>query len=262
MSRLALAALMLLAAVDARSQSPAKPAAPAAKPAAPAASARPVDDRVVQVCEIRYQDVQSVSLVLPSLMSDAGVLTVDRATRTVTVVDRPEFVQRVKEFIAQFDVPPHAVLVRIVLEKAQRHEPASAATDDLGLAREAAGWRYSPLAETTLEVLERGQATQVVGPDGAFEIHVALGSVDIERRIMRFDEIAVNRLDEPAAASQVGPPAAPAKREMFKTALDLQDRVGKVVMATRDETSDVALVVRVLGLIREDEPAAAATERP
>ena len=94
MSRLALAALMLLAAVDARSQSPAKPAAPAAKPAAPAASARPVDDRVVQVCEIRYQDVQSVSLVLPSLMSDAGVLTVDRATRTVTVVDRPEFVQR------------------------------------------------------------------------------------------------------------------------------------------------------------------------
>jgi hypothetical protein len=40
---------------------------------------------------------------------------------------------------------------------------------------------------------------------------------------------------------------------MFSTTLDLQDRVGKVVMATRDPSDDVALVVRVLGLIREEE---------
>jgi hypothetical protein len=240
--RVGIALLALLSGAGvASAQAPA--VSPAERPSSPAA--RPSDDRVVQVCEIRYQDVQSVSLILPSLMSDAGVLTVDRRTRTVTVVDHPEFVQRVKDFLAQFDVPPHAVLVRIVLEKAQRQEPATGDAAELG-----ASWRYSPLAETTLEVLERGQASQVVGPDGAFEIVDALGAVDMARRVMRFDEIAVSRVEAPPA-TPLGPPPAPIRREIFKTALDVQDRVGKVVMATRDETSDVALVVRVLGLIRE-----------
>jgi hypothetical protein len=233
----------MTAAAPARAeQAPPRPAA--------AAVARPTDDRIVQVCEIRHRDVNDVSLVLPSLMSDAGVMTVDRASRTVTVLDRPEFVERVKQFIAQFDVPPHAVLVRIVLEKATRTEaPGPEAADP---AREAAGWRMSPLADTTLEVLERGQATQVVGPDGTFEIHVELGSVDAERRTMRFDEIAVHRV-QPTPATELGPPAPATRREMFSTTLDLQDRVGKVVMATRDPSDDVALVVRVLGLIREEE---------
>ena len=140
----------------------AEPTGPKAPPAARPAG----DDRVVHVCEIRYQDVHSVSLVLPSLMSDAGILTVDRATRTVTIVDHPEFVQRVKDFVAQFDVPPQAVLIRIVLEKAQRQGAAAArglsaaATGTDQLASDSTGWTYSPLAETTLEVLERGQATQ------------------------------------------------------------------------------------------------------
>lgn len=219
------------------------------------------DGRIVRVFEIRYQDVQDVSLVLPSLLSDSTILTVDRASRTVTVVDRPEFVQRVAEFLRQFDVPPHAVVVRIVLEKAQKQAPASL-SDGPSLADETAAWKYSPLAETTLEVLERGEATQVVGEDGAFEIHVALGTVDTERRVMRFDEVAVSRIDRPADAGAVGPPAPPMRREMFKTAVDLQDRVAKVIMAARNESADVALVVRVLGVIRDDASAAAPAERP
>ena len=115
----ALLVMTLLLPTGAASAEPPSPkAAPSARPAG-------ADDRIVHVCEIKYQDVQSVSLVLPSLMSDSGILTVDRASHTVTIVDHPEFVQRVKDFIAQFDVPPHAVLIRIVLEKAQRQGAAS-----------------------------------------------------------------------------------------------------------------------------------------
>ena len=233
--RALLVALLVASGVSAAPTGASGPAAPKAEPA---------DGRIVRVFEIRYQDVQDVSVILPSLLSDTNVLTVDRASHTVTVVDRPEFVQRVAEFLQQFDVPPHAVVVRIVLEKAERKAPAVAG-DGLSLADETAAWKYTPLAETALEVLERGQATQVVGPDGAFEIHVSLGSVDASRKLMRFDEIKVSRLERADAA------APPARRELFRTAVDLQDRVGKVVMAAHEEKADVALVVRVLGLIRE-----------
>jgi hypothetical protein len=216
-------------------------------PSASATPSIPADGRQVRVFEIRYQDVGDVSLMLPSLVSDTAVLTIDRASKTVTVVDRPELVQHVAEFLAQFDVPPHAVVVRIVIEKATRTAPIPG--DGLPLAQETAAWKYSPLAETTLEVLERGQATQVIGPDDAFEIHLKLDSVDMKRRVMRFDEVAVRRLEKDPAA----PSAEPARHDVFKTSVDLQDRVGKVVMASHDDTANVALVVRMLGLVRDGE---------
>lgn len=227
-------ALVALAGSPARGQAAAD-ASPAATTTAPA-------NPVVRVFEIRHADIQEVSLVLPTLLSDSNVLTVDRQSRTVTVVDEPEFVQRVAAWLEQFDVPPHAVLVRIVLEKAER---AAVIPGDVG----AAGWKYSPLAETTLEVLERGQATQALGPDGAFEVRVRLGSVDVQRGTMHFDEVAVKHR-EPGSVDAEG--HAPL-RELFSTSLDAKDRVGKVVMATRDPAADAAIVLRLLALIRDQE---------
>ena len=232
---LALASAWLLLVPPAPAQVSAAPASPA--PSAPVAA--PAPPPVVRVFEIRHADMQEVSLVVPTLLSDGNVLTVDAKSRTVTVVDRPEFVGRVESWLTQFDVPRQAVLVRIVLEKAER----SGAQGDVP------GWKYSPLAETTLEVRERGTATQSVGPDGAFEIRVRLGSVDPERGLLHFDEIAVLRREEPPPAG-----ATPALRDVFSTSIDARDRVPKVVMATRDPSADVALVLRLLALIREQEP--------
>jgi hypothetical protein len=215
----------------------AQQAAPASAP--PAAATPAPQAPVVRIFEIRHADMQEVSLVVPTLLSDGNVLTVDAKSRTVTVVDRPEFVGRVESWLQQFDVPRQAVLVRIVLEKAER----SGAQGDVP------GWKYSPLAETTLEVLERGTATQSVGPDGAFEIRVRLGSVDAERGLLHFDEVAVRRRDAPGPGT-----ATPALRDVFSTSIDAKDRVPKVVMATRDPSADVALVLRLLALIREQEP--------
>jgi len=210
-------------------------------PAATPTSASP--DKQVRVFEIRYQDMKDISVILPTLLSDGHVLTVDAASRTVTVVDKPELVQRVAEFLAQIDVPPQAVLVRLVLEKAELPE-SSGQTDGGDLASQP--WRTSTLADTTFEVLERKEVTQSLGPDGAFEIRVRLGAVDAERRLMRFDEVSVSR----RSVSPAGTPAAPA-REIFRTPLEVQDRVVKTVMAAQDASADVALVLKVRALIRE-----------
>ncbi len=234
-ARVTLVAALGLASL-ARAAEPATAAGASAPGPAPVAGTAPV----VRVFEIRHADLQEVSLVLPTLLSSTNVLTIDRATRTVTVVDDPATVQRVADWLAQFDVPPHAVLVRIVLERAER--ASSPASDE---APAGASWRYVPLAETTLEVLERGTATQVLGPDGTFEVRVRLGNVDAERKTMRFDEVAV-RKRESTAGGTPGP-----YRDVFSTAIDARDRVGKVVMATRDPSSDVALAMKLLALIRE-----------
>lgn len=217
------------------------PAAPA-----PGASASPAPAPAMRVFEIRYRDASEVSILVQPALSPDAVLTVNRALRTVTVVDRPEVVRQVEEFIARFDVPPHAALVRIVLEKAERKAPAGETVDVA-----TAEWTYRPLAETAFEVLERSELTQVFGPSDTYEIHVKLDSVDLERKLLHFTEFAVARRAE---SSEPGAPAA--RRDILRTSLDLQDRVGKVVMAARDPRADEALVLRVVGLVREPRPEA------
>jgi hypothetical protein len=234
MKRLLLVALTLAAGV-ARAQAPA-PAAPSASASATAPAAT---DRVVRVFEIRHADMQEVSLIVPTLLSDGNVLTVDAKSHTVTVVDSPEFVARVESWLQQFDVPRQAVLVRVVIEKAERSPQAS----------DVPGWRYSPLAETTVEVQERGTTTQSIGPDGAFEIRVKLGSVDAARGLLHFDQVAVRRRDPALVAGAATPDAA--MRDLFATTIDAKDQVPKVVMATSDPSSDVALVLRLLAMIRK-----------
>lgn len=225
--------------VAGQAERPAAPPSPAPSvaPAGPPAPARP--PAIVRVFEIRHADMGEVALVLPTLLSGANVLTVDGTSRTVTVVDQPEFVARVESWLAQFDVPPDTVLVRIVLQKAERSGTAT---------REVAGdaWRYRELAETTVEVAERGHVTQALGTDGAFEIHVRLGSVDAEQGLLHFDEVAIRRRDDT-------PGRPPSMRDVFSTSMDARNRVGKVVMATRDPAADEALVLRLLALIRERE---------
>lgn len=201
----------------------------------------PADEQLtLRVFEIRYRDVTEVSLLVHPLLGPDAVLEMNSRTRTVTVRDRPDVVRQVADFIRQFDVPPHAAVVRIVVEKAERSEE----TGPEGF-REFSSWTFSQLADTTIEVLERGHARQVFGPDDSLEIHVRLESVDPERRLMHFEEFSLARREpgEEGAESRV--------RELLSTTLELEDRVGKVVMTASHEEAREALVVRVIGLVRE-----------
>ena len=214
-------------------------------PAAPPKAAAPVVDasqQVVRVFEVRYRDVTDVSVLIEPHLSPNALLAVNKRTNTVKVIDSPEVVRAIADFIAQFDVPPHAVIVRIVLEKAERAAPAGGdkAFSDI------TAWTYRHLAETTLEVLERGETRQAFGPDGAFEIHLALASVDPARELMQFDHVAVRKVDATLPATVTGKPA---QRLLLDTSLQLQDGVGKMVMTASNESADVALVVRLTGLV-------------
>ena len=122
-------ALLALLAVGFALRAPASRAQAAA--VAPATTSAPV----VRVFQIQHADMAEVSLVIPTLLSDGNVLTVDNKTHTVTVVDRQEFVDRVEIWLLQFDVPPDQVLVRIVLEKAERSGAHEFVEFDVGGAR-------------------------------------------------------------------------------------------------------------------------------
>jgi hypothetical protein len=242
------ASLAAVAPTAARAQAPAVPAVAEAAATLAATAPRGEDGQVLRVFEIRYRSVSEVTVLVSPLVSPGALLEMNAATRTVTVRDRPDVVRHVEEFLRQFDVPPHAVIVRIVVEKAERaSRPGVDRGDDV--ATEASGWSFERLADTTLEVLERGHATQSFGPDATLEIHVRLDSVDAERRLMNFDEFRLAR--RAAVAGGATEPASPPSRELLSTALELQDRVGKVVMAARSAEADEGLVVRVIGLIRD-----------
>ena len=57
---------------------------------------------VMRVFEIRYRDAADVSLLVQPALTPHAVLQVNRALRTITVVDRPEVVKQVEEFIKRF----------------------------------------------------------------------------------------------------------------------------------------------------------------
>ena len=116
-----------------------------------------------------------------------------------------------------------------------------------GLAAGTGAWTHSQLAEATFEVQERKEVRQSFGPDGVFELRVSLGSVDLERRLMHFDRVSVSR------RLPAGPDGAETTRELLQTSFDLKERVGRTVMAASDESSEVALVVKAVGVIRESE---------
>lgn len=209
-------------------------------PAAEDATRAGTDETVQRIFAIQWRDTQDVQLLLSNELG-IDVLHVNHRTRTVQVEARPEVVRKVEEWLRQFDVPPHAAVVRIVLERALRSGVPPGGELVVG----AEQWTTQKLAETTLEVLERGEVTQVFGPqDGPFEVHVALTGVDVERRLMRFDRFAVGRREEAS-----GPYA-----QLLDTSLELAENRPKTVMTATDELADIALVVRVVGLIRDRVP--------
>lgn len=203
----------------------------------------PRDERVQRVFQIRWADTKDVQMILSEEMGIHAIYLLPQS-RQVMVEARPDVLERVEEWLRQVDVPPNVALVRIILERAER-DPAVAPGGELAAGR--TGWTHEPLAETTFEVAERGEVRQAFGPDGVFELRVSLGSVDLERRLMHFDRLSVSRR-VPAEGS-----AGESRRELLRTSIDLKDRVGRTVMAASDESAEVALVVKAVGLIREGE---------
>ena len=224
-----LAGLLLVLSAGARAQG------------AAGAETPPVEERVQRVFQIRWADTADVHLILSEEMG-IHAITLLPNSRQVMVEARPDVLERVEAWLRQVDVPPHVALVRIILERAERVPPVAGGGD----VSVESGWRHRALAETTFEVAERGEVRQSFGPDGVFELHVSLGSVDVERRLMHFDRLSVSR----RVANEDG---SSSERELLHTSIDLEDRVGRTVMAASDEKAEVALVVKAVGLIRESE---------
>jgi hypothetical protein len=209
------------------------------------AGAAPAEERVQRVFQIRWADTNDVMMILNEETMGIHALTLLPNSRQVMVEARPDVLERVEEWLRQVDVPPNVAVVRIILERAERESAASAGGD---LSASMTGWTNRQLAETTFEIPERGEVRQAFGPDGVFELRVSLGSVDLERRLMHFDRLAVSRRVPAAPGSGT---AAESSRELLQTSFDLRERVGRTVMAASDESADVALIVKAVGVIRE-----------
>ncbi len=206
-----------------------------------------VEERVQRVFQIRWADTHDVYMILNEEKMGIHAITLLQNSRQVMVEARPDVIKRVEEWLRQVDVPPNVALVRIILERAERRSASAAGGD---LSSRMSGWTHRQLAETTFEIPERGEVRQTFGPDGVFELRVTLGSVDTERRLMHFDSVAVSRRvpADPATGATAG------TRELLRTSFDLHERVGRTVMAASDESADVALVVKAVGIIRESNP--------
>ncbi|MEM7246995.1 MAG: secretin N-terminal domain-containing protein [Acidobacteriota bacterium] len=196
---------------------------------------------IQRVFTIHYLDMEDITVLLSRQLEGGGLVTIDNKTRSVILQHRPDVVERIERWLAEIDVPPQAAVVRVLLEKAER-KPSQDAERFQVLDE----WTRTPLAETTLEVKERSEVTQAFGPDGVYEVRVKLSSVDRQREMMIFDELAIAhfKADEDGGTR---------RRQLLRTSLDLRDRTPKTVMSASSSNSDVALVVRVVGVLRDDD---------
>lgn len=115
------------------------------------ASAPPVT--VARVFDLHYRSVAEAALVVQSMLSEEGTVTLEPRQSRLTVQDRPEVVDRIARSLAAFDLPPAHFRIRAELFEASSEPGAGndAAVADLKLSQV---FRYSAFRRLGQAILE------------------------------------------------------------------------------------------------------------
>jgi len=179
----------------------------AAAPGPPAGDAGGCPGTAVErrVFPVRFHSMAEAALLLDQLVGPCGAYRVSKPPRAVTVDDTPDNLERIRQALASWDVPPRSVEITVSLVLATMDPPAGEGVleEIRGVSRtlsEVMRWsHFERLGSVTLRVSEGGRAEALLGDDWQVVFRVA--AVDPDQGTIRLEPFELFRLPVPREAA-------------------------------------------------------------
>lgn len=188
--------------------------------AIPGCAGKKLESRVVA---IRYKPVGEAALLVEQLLGPCGAYRIPKALKVITITDEAQHLERARQALVSWDVPPRTVEVSVSLILATRDAPPREGI--AGEIREVSEQlaqltrftRFERLGTATVRALEGGQAEAEIG--GHYRVVFHVQAVDAERGIVRIEPFELYQQPDPAEAGA----ARPAPRRVLGMAVNLPE---------------------------------------
>ena len=226
----------------------AAPAAPAGTAASSALASR--------TFKLSYRDVRDVVALIQPMISQRGSYAVEPASRSVTVSDTTDVIERIQDLIASYDLPPRGIDLVVQLMRAEEGsrdpEAQESRSRRIGLPpaviRDLTKWGViTPIGSAAVSTAENETGTVAMGDE--YRLRFSVGAVAATVGVIRVERFVLERMRAPAASDQAkeAPPWTP----LMDLVLNLKDRQTTVLGATSSQDSRQALFVSVTASIVE-----------
>ncbi len=202
-----------------------------------------------RVFTVQFRSVTDVVLLVRNALGENGSLTLQPRLKAVIVTDEPVLLDRVAQLIASFDVPPRQVHLAVQLlmgshekdPEKRRSAPGAPRLpgidrdlrDTLGLT----SWTdYELLGSASFTTSEGEETTLALGED--YRIRLKVGTVNLDRRVTRFERFALERRHTDAEGREE-------LRPIWDQVLNLRDDRLYVFGATSMEDSSRAIFLSI-----------------
>jgi hypothetical protein len=163
--------------------------------AQPAVDAKALNVRTFQ---FKYKDADKAAAIIKQLMSPEGSMSIQPASNSLVVTDRPEKMKAISDALAAFDTPPHAVKLSLRLVGASRGQTATKVPIEM---REIAGklgvLRYNVidnLGDANIDGHE-GQPTTIDLQNG-YRVDFKFGEYDPSSDSIQLDDFRLSKVQK------------------------------------------------------------------
>ena len=163
--------------------------------AQPAVDAKALNVRTFQ---FKYKDADKAAAIIKQLMSPEGSMSIQPASNSLVVTDRPEKMKAISDALAAFDTPPHAVKLSLRLVGASRGQTATKVPIEM---REIAGklgvLRYNVidnLGDANIDGHE-GQPTTIDLQNG-YRVDFKFGEYDPSSDSIKLDDFRLSKVQK------------------------------------------------------------------
>ena len=196
----------------------------------------------VRSFQFKYKDAGKAAEAIKSLVSSDGSISIQPATNTLVVTDRPDNIRDIAAMLARFDVPAQPFRLRIRIVGAGRVEGPGRVPESLrDVAPKLAVLRFNTfddLGETTAEGKEGDPA--IVDLPSGYRADFKFGALDPESKSILVNNLRLFRL-QGAQKDQL--------TQLLKTSLNIKLGQTVILGAARDPQSQRALII-VLSVTR------------
>ncbi len=174
------------------------PAAVAAPPPGDGGEGCPGTTIERRVFPVRFRSMAETALLLDQLVGPCGAYRVSKPLRVVTVDDTPGNLERIRQALASWDVPPRSVEITVSLVLATMDPPSGEGIleEIRGVSRtlaEVMRWsHFERLGSVSLRVSEGGRAEALLGDEWQVVFRVA--AVDPDQGVIRLKPFELFRL--------------------------------------------------------------------
>jgi hypothetical protein len=205
---------------------------------------RAADDVAVRVYVLKHKRVEEAALLIRPLLAEASSVTLTQKLNAMTVIDKPEKLDRIGKILASFDVPPRGYNFAVKLIRARADVPSGSISSEIG----GLGAKlkslfqfndYALLDSAVLRGVEGGMLRYQLGADYTltFGIHSPGGGGGNELLLSPF---TLSKLYKPA------PDKGGLTRQLYQTSVPIALNQTLVLGASREEGSKSALILILL----------------